>query len=581
MFNKESGLSKYAKVLLTAQFSSTDLLDGKKFLKFVNQRGFNISINELEYYDRIGLIRPIIRLKRPKIQNFNYIYDETGIFALQYYYTLGLIELPTDGDYQNWSNYNKEIEDICLYYHPYQIIQIANLSYRINCKINPSKIDKVNDTELFFKSIKESHNKSITSAKERSLNLIPLIGLLILLDEAYGPLVKTKLSFNPDLSNRNNIQKWRDWKSRKFSPNKVLLLCGTKVEKIKEWYGDLASYATTIDPLQKWFMLQQIIKNSHRYALKDKALLAQDYYAFLYVLGSYIFDLTGEIMFDPDDHIDNERGKWKKQMFGDPFDYSNRITQNKIIKYFMIDSPPELGIIVEGQTEEDVMNLILNEIEVDREKDGFFIHNIEGQDKLRHIKPLLHLSRIIELIIFIIIDNDKDWNKKLKELKVHADKFNFNLVIIDNDRDWNNKFEQLKVYANKSREIIVRKWNKDFEDDNFGINLVLEKVNEILIKNNLTPLVKSNIKSEMKKTNEVLMTTVRNIVKKNDWLKIEKMGKKIDEILSKPHIGKLLIQKRLNEIRNDRYSKKEWNPTIPIEIIMKDIFSLIPKHYRA
>jgi hypothetical protein len=115
LFNKESGLSKYAKVLLTAQLPSTDLLDSKNFLKFINQRGFNISINELEYYDKIGLIRPIIRLKRPKIQNSNYIYDETGIFALQYYYTLGLIEFPIDGDYQNWSNYNKDIEDVYLY----------------------------------------------------------------------------------------------------------------------------------------------------------------------------------------------------------------------------------------------------------------------------------------------------------------------------------------------------------------------------------------------------------------------------------------------------------------------------------
>ena len=59
------------------------------------------------------------------------------------------------------------------------------------------------------------------------------------------------------------------------------------------------------------------------------------------------------------------------------------------------------------------------------------------------------------------------------------------------------------------------------------------------------------------------------------------MCKEIDEIISKPHIGKLLIQDRLNEIRNDRYSKREWNPKIPIEIMMKDIFYLIPKHYRV
>ena len=489
---------------MNAQFPSTNLLDTKQFLKFIKKRGFHISINELEYYDKVGLIRPIIRFTRQKTLNSSfseYTYIDTGILALQYYFKIGLIDFPVDGDYQEWSNYIKETEDVYQYYHPYQIIQIANIPLGINYTIKSIQMDKVDNVEQFFKSVKESRNNSILSAKQRLVAKdIPLIGLLILLDEAYAPLVKTKLSFNPDLSISDHRKRWSDWTIKKFSPNKILLLSAINIEKIKEYYRDLAAHATTIDPLERWFVLQQIIKNSHRYVLKDKALLAQDYYAFLYMLGSYIFDLTGKKMFDPDDVFDSEEGRWKKQIFGDPFDYSSRITQNKILKYYMIDFLPELVIIVEGQTEKEVMKLILNEIEVDREKDGFFIHNIEGHDKLRHIKPLLHLSRIIELKIFVIIDNDNDWNKKLEQLRVHAD---------------------------KSREIIVRKWKGDFEYDNFGIELVIEKINGILIKNRLTPLKKNKIESEMKKTNEVLMTTIRNAIKKNDWIKIKKCVKKL------------------------------------------------------
>jgi hypothetical protein len=134
-------------------------------------------------------------------------------------------------------------------------------------------MDKVDNAERFFRAVKESRNNSIINTKQILIvNDIPLIGLLILLDEAYAPLVKTKLSFNLESSVSDYRKRWSDWKSRKFSPNKILLLCGSKVEKIKRWYEDLAARAIFIDPLQKWFILQQIIKNSQRYALKDKAL---------------------------------------------------------------------------------------------------------------------------------------------------------------------------------------------------------------------------------------------------------------------------------------------------------------------
>ena len=67
--------------------------------------------------------------------------------------------------------------------------------------------------------------------------------------------------------------------------------------------------------------------------------------------------------------------------------------------------------LVEGETEETVIELILQARDVDLEKDGFFVFNLQGQDKLVHLKPLFHISHLIDITIVAMLDNDKDVDK--------------------------------------------------------------------------------------------------------------------------------------------------------------------------
>ena len=154
--------------------------------------------------------------------------------------------------------------------------------------------------------------------------------------------------------------------------------------------------------------------------MKDKALLAQEYYGYLFMVGQFIWDISHKKMPEPDEVFISDGGKWKERIYGEPFDYDTKKTQNQILKYFLIDRQVELVIIVEGETEEKVIELILEARGVDREKDGFFVYNIQGQDNLLHLKPLFRVSQLIDIIILGMVDNDRNTNQKIQKMKQYA-----------------------------------------------------------------------------------------------------------------------------------------------------------------
>lgn len=136
MFDKESGLSRYIKLLLHSQFPASSLLNPDNFLKYLAQRGILVSIKNLEYFDKKGVLRPVLRVIIPKFEEKEVYtrnsYSNADIYALQYYYFNGLIELPDNYDYRPSYEYEEDVQGRCLYYHPYQIIQMWCLTSAIN-----------------------------------------------------------------------------------------------------------------------------------------------------------------------------------------------------------------------------------------------------------------------------------------------------------------------------------------------------------------------------------------------------------------------------------------------------------------
>lgn len=550
--DKESGVTRYVKLMMNSRFPVSNLLNSKDFLKYLSARGFSTTEKELEYYDKLGLLRPALRLRRPKLNEtkypyFKYKYVGTDIFALQYYNTIGLIEFPTDGDFQPWPKYIQDDEDTWLFYHPYQILQIDHIPFDINYPLKTQKIEMLSNKQNLV-DICDRINQSIKQTKKSQIsNWIPRVGLLILLDDYYGRGVKKSIPLNPfDLvpatEKRLHLRNW----ARTFSPVHALMLCGMKIEQLEEYYTSLSLHARKIDPIYEWFLLQRLIKKSRRYDLKNKALLAQEYYGYLFMVGQFIWDISHKKMPEPDDVCRSDNGKWKERIYGEPFDYDTKKTQNQILKYFLVDKPIELVIIVEGETEEKVIELILEARGVHRESDGFFVYNIQGQNNLLHLKPLFRVSQLIDITIFGMVDNDRNVNEKIQKMKQYARDLGY------------------------EKDIRIHIWDRDFETDNFGIEKVVCKVNQILYEKGYTKIDPLEVESIMKKTGDALIKTVEKEIWRVNLTKGIKSGK----IISKPRLAQLLIEDRLKEIQIE--NEPDWIAKLPVEIELKKMFELIP-----
>jgi Overcoming lysogenization defect protein-like, TOPRIM domain len=396
--------------------------------------------------------------------------------------------------------------------------------------------------------IRDRVNQSIKQTKtSQLLNWIPRVGLLILLDDYYGRSVKKSIPLNPfDLvPATEQLQNLRNW-AKTFSPLHILMLCGMKMEQLEKFYTNLSLHARKIDPISELFLLQRLIKKSRRYDLKNKALLAQEYYGYLFMAGQFILDISHKKMLEPDDVCRGDGGKWKERIYGEPFDYDTKKTQNQILKHFLVDRPIELVIIVEGETEEKVIELILEARGVDRERDGFFVYNIRGQDNLLHLKPLFRVSQLIDITIFGFVDNDRNVNNKIQKMKQYARDLEY------------------------EKDIRIHIWDRDFETDNFGIEKVVCKVNQILSEKGYTKVQPLEVESRMERTGDALIKTVE----KEIWRVNVTKGIKSGKIISKPRLAKLLIEDRLNEIQIE--NEPEWIAKLPVEKELKKIFELIP-----
>jgi hypothetical protein len=236
-------LSKYAEILLKSKFPQSYLLNSNDFVRFIESIGLNLNIKDLEFYDKVGIMEPILKLRRPKVREIIPKYEmiSSDIFSSKNYYKDGFIELIKD-DYEPWETYKDEMEDtVILYYHPFQFLPLRRLTMGLDIVLKPGYFENVKDFQISLQSIKERVTKHIESSKKSyQLFWIPRIGLLILLDEVYGPLVKP---FKVNIySDRNSYpRKWNEWRQNQSIPREILKVSGLSIEEIKEWYDGIAT----------------------------------------------------------------------------------------------------------------------------------------------------------------------------------------------------------------------------------------------------------------------------------------------------------------------------------------------------
>src|SRR5829696_8428237 len=238
-------MTNYISIVLNSKFPQGKLLNPFDFINYGKNRDLYTTIKELEFYDKHEILRPVLRM--------NSKYKAIDTYGFTVWNKEGKIELSKEGDFKPWINYNTE--KLELYYHPFQIIILDFLKTSRFSIIDLLFQDNIKSLE----SIKNDFFSKIILLKNtisKSLNF--RIGLLMLLNDAYGPFIQ---GFQINTLDRTSYyERWTNWRKNNFRPHDILKQSNLLVEEIYDYYKYLALYVKEVDPLYNWQELLSIIK---------------------------------------------------------------------------------------------------------------------------------------------------------------------------------------------------------------------------------------------------------------------------------------------------------------------------------
>jgi hypothetical protein len=133
-----------------------------------------------------------------------------------------------------------------------------------------------------LKGARQKHTRVVVSQFDSSITSYPgiclidcftkkwwlKVGLLRLLQEAYGFFSFGYLLSNPQIESTTFFEKWRMWRLTKFDPENIRKTSGLSIDEIKEFYVTLCHLGYGIDPLSHWFVLLQIIDDAKKKGLQ-------------------------------------------------------------------------------------------------------------------------------------------------------------------------------------------------------------------------------------------------------------------------------------------------------------------------
>lgn len=542
---KNSEISYYMELVLKSKFPQFHLLTPRNFVEELRKREIHIFERDLEYFDKKGILRPCLRLNRPIVNFKGQKYGLSSLNSLHNWkklYNEGYIEFSKDGDFKSWKCYlDGNEEKTWLFYHPWQILFVRDQTFGEISRIKGrSFLSRKFDCRKFVSYERKSYRTWLSTMKKKSQEAFnPIIGLLMLLDEPYHTELTHRFYPIPDDS--KSYFNWQKWKNKKHFPKKFLSTTGFTIEKLKVIYHNMVFDADHLDPINMWNPLPQIIRRGKRRKLTGNALLAQDYFDALQMIAYFIKDLTGEEMPTPYDSGPWETG-WKEMIYGNPYDLNSVKTRNRVLSDFITERPIITSIIYEGDTEDKVIREIMKSVDVyNPEKQGIHLYNVKGSGNMnqKNLDGYIIRANLDENDVYVIIDKDAE-----SYLKKH-------------------------VEEGAIKQEMCTIWKKDFESDNFGMEIVVNKINHFLKEKGKVLITTKEVEHAMK--NRKLFDAVKWLVYKKNKLELEKNG------ITKPNLAMSLLRSRFKEIRNE-YLGKEWNPIFPIEKVLKSILRTVPKY---
>jgi hypothetical protein len=251
--------------------------------------------------------------------------------------------------------------------------------------------------------------------------------VLLRLQSRYGPSVKGTL-LKSTVSLVRHPQSGESVDPRELEPpfdaHKVLDELGLNQEALKVMHQRLAVHGMMLggdDPLRYWHMLIRMAPAKQRAKLRGRARRAQDAYDAAEMLRRFYFNLTGELLPNPDDIFDLSDKSWKKQLFGKwpTFSYTRA---DLAVELRLRDlHPHQVHIVVEGETEKIVCQRVLEALAaMPLNHMGVSIQRLYGVGKGKvnpRQRDMLRAMKLFPRYLILVADREGDMEREVKRLK--------------------------------------------------------------------------------------------------------------------------------------------------------------------
>jgi hypothetical protein len=204
-----------------------------------------------------------------------------------------------------------------------------------------------------------------------------------------------------------------------FDAPRVLDELGLTLEAVKAVHQRLAAHGIVTggdDPLRYWHMLIRMAPAKQRAKLRGRARRAQDAYDAAEMLRHFYYDLTGELLLNPDEIFDISDKSWKKQLFGKwpTFTYTRA---DLAVELRLRDlHPHQVHIVVEGETEKIVCRRVLEMVAGMPLNDmGVSIQRLFGVGNVR--REMLRAVKAFPRFLVFVADREGDMAREVEGLK--------------------------------------------------------------------------------------------------------------------------------------------------------------------
>jgi hypothetical protein len=410
-------------------FHQLPALDVRAFGKAAKQRGANLSFgstlrSRLEELDRSGALSPI--------------YFDVGSEPV----------LREEHDFVPWSEY-EVADDYASQPRPfYAHWQLLYLQEAVDLGRVEVTLSWLLDDERRV-SLSEQAAGIYSWQRERwqstDWNWRSTVLLLVRLQNRYAPLIKGTLTtsrstliYDPDVG--DYVDPYHE-EVRRFDPQTVLAELGLAEAGIKDVQRELAIYGASADPMAAWHMLLRMTSYKEREKLKGAVRRAHDAYDAAEILRRFYYDLTGELLLNPDEIFDVSDKSWKQRLFGRwPFlTYTRADLQAELRRHDLW--PHQVHLIVEGETEAIVCRRVIESVAATKLSDlGIHLATLRGVGRVRLHQELIRATHTFSRHAVLVADREGDIEREVELMK--------------NDG----------LLTDES----VLLWDASFEEDNFG-----------------------------------------------------------------------------------------------------------------